>query len=70
VQLHTGDPMQRTIEDLEVKIAFLEHTVAELDGVVRETRDELDRLRRDIVTLQEQTTAMMPATEDTKPPHY
>jgi len=54
--------------DLEVRCAFQEKLLGELDGVVRELRDELDALRAIVVQLQGQV-ALQPL-EDAPPPHW
>jgi uncharacterized coiled-coil protein SlyX len=64
----TGD--SRRIEALEVKIAFVEHTVLQLDDVLRALRGQVEAIQRDVQSLQEQQQAMMPPVEDAKPPHW
>ena len=57
------------ITELEVKVAFQEHQLAELDDVIRQLRDQLDTLTREVSELREQ----MPETDEEKwqkPPHY
>ncbi len=61
--------MEERIMDLEVKVAFQEGTIAELDEVIRTLRDEVDALRREVRELQEQQLAA-PADESEPPPHY
>ena len=58
------------IEALEIKVAFQEHLLAELDDVLRALRDEVERLRRDVGSVKEQVDAMQPAPENAPPPHY
>lgn len=36
------------VEALEEKVAWLEHRLAEMDGVLREAMDEIVRLRREL----------------------
>ncbi len=60
----------RRLEQLEVKVAFVEHTVAQLDEVLRQMRDQLEVMQRDIVSLREQQASLMPPLEDGKPPHW
>lgn len=57
------------IEDLQVRLAFHEHHLAELDAVIRELRDQVDRLREEVRELREQRP-MGDEDPDQKPPHY
>jgi len=45
--------MEARFEDLEVKAAFLEHRLAELEVVVREQADALERMGREVAALRE-----------------
>lgn len=64
------------MEDLEVKLAFLEHALAQLDGVVRELADDNVRLKREVADLRERlNTAVgsgpqMDPAQYQVPPHY
>lgn len=66
------------VTDLEVRLAFLEHTISQLDDVVRETADEVARMRRMMTELRqrvEQSTDPGSADAPTdleyeRPPHY
>jgi uncharacterized coiled-coil protein SlyX len=55
------------IDEVEVKLAFLERHVLELDGVVRELADELRRVRAELADLHE-SSGEKPGND--KPPHY
>lgn len=62
----------KRLEDLEIKVAFVENTIAELDEVVRSFGDQLEKLRDEIRELRE---TMEPDEEAfdmiaEKPPHY
>jgi uncharacterized coiled-coil protein SlyX len=61
--------MQKRVEELEVKIAFQEHTMAQLDEVVRELRAEVDSLRHELREIREQAT-VGEEDPDQRPPHY
>ncbi len=56
--------------DLEIKVAYLEKLVAELDGVVREQAALVARLTLAIDQRAESTGVEMGAPLDEKPPHY
>lgn len=58
-----------TDEDLEVRLAFHEHHLAELDQVIRSLRDEVDRLRDELRELRDQRP-LGEHDPDQKPPHY
>jgi uncharacterized coiled-coil protein SlyX len=66
--------MQRHVEDLEIKVAFLEKHLLDLDAVVRELADTISVLQADIIELRETATTdgdAQPSTlEDEVPPHY
>ena len=40
--------MEQRIVDLEVRLAFLERYLEELDSVVRQVRDQLDRVEAEL----------------------
>lgn len=61
---------EESIVDLEVKVAFQERWIAELDEVVRALRDEIDELRSEVARLADQQAADGPPTPHEKPPHY
>jgi SlyX protein len=65
-----------TLEQLEIKMAFLEHANSELsDVVVRQQRD-IDTLREQIAALAARFQALRESdatprsAEDERPPHY
>lgn len=61
------------IEELEIRYAFQEDLLRELDEVMRAQADQIDRLRRELHSLREQLTQEGddPNTlEGEKPPHY
>lgn len=66
---------EQRLEDLEVKVAYLEHQLAELDGLVRELYAANAELRRELGGLKEEreegslTFGEGGAGFD-KPPHY
>ena len=62
--------MQTRLTDLEIKVAFLEDSLIQLDDVMRSIRDEVDAMRREIGDLRSVAEALVPADINEKPPHY
>lgn len=63
--------MEDRVIEVEIRLAYLEHELRELDGVVRETRDLLDRLRREVGELRDRVEpAASRDPDDEVPPHY
>lgn len=64
--------MESRIVDLEVKVAYLEHTLAQLDEVLQHTLARLEQAERLVRQLgRERDVAAEPGTlEDEVPPHY
>jgi len=65
--------MEDRIEDLEVKVAYQERTISELDALVRAFGTKLDEALRELKALKESVRTggepkLGPANE--KPPHY
>ena len=67
--------MNATLEQIEIKIAYLERANSELSDVVYRQQQELETLRTRLAELtgrfaaaQEQPTPYLP--EDEQPPHY
>lgn len=58
------------IEDLEVKVAFQEKGLADLDEVVRRLRDEVEALRTEVDALRAAVRPGAAETVDEKPPHW
>jgi uncharacterized coiled-coil protein SlyX len=67
-----SDDSAERLEDLEVKLAFQDKLIRELDALVRTFGDRLDKTERELKQLQDAVrspeTAMGPANEP--PPHY
>lgn len=66
------DSPDERIEDLEVKLAFQDKLIRELDALVRHFGDRLDETARELKQLKESLRSpenpMGPANEP--PPHY
>jgi SlyX protein len=64
------------LEQVEIKIAFLEHANAELSDVVTRQQRDIDALRDQIAALTARIQALResdvapPTAEDERPPHY
>jgi uncharacterized coiled-coil protein SlyX len=66
-------PLEVTVgkrtDELEIKIAYLEKLIADLDEVVRQQADRLDALGRDMVELRDEILPMSDEAPEA-PPHY
>ncbi len=65
--------LSERIEELEIRSAFQEDLLRDLDEVMRAQADQIDRLQRELISLREQLTQEgegSNAIEDEKPPHY
>lgn len=67
--------MDASIEQLEVKVAFLEQANAELGDEIYRLRQQLESLRQQLDTLGGRFEAALSAptaysSDDEKPPHY
>jgi uncharacterized coiled-coil protein SlyX len=63
---------ERRFEDLEVKVAFLEHHLAELDVVLRAQADRLGVLQAELVAIRDerQWAATRGGLAEEVPPHH
>jgi SlyX protein len=67
--------MIQRLEELEVRVAFQDKTIQELNDVVTRQQRELDRLTQQLEALKQQVRAAAPSLvvsreEETPPPHY
>jgi SlyX protein len=66
------DDLAERLEDLEVKLAFQDKLIKELDALVRTFGDRLDKTNRELEALKQSVrspeTPVGPANEP--PPHY
>ncbi len=66
--------METRIEDLEVRIAYLESTLEEVNQVVIKQQDQIDLLLAEIQRHKQQlengAEFVRPLSEETPPPHY
>lgn len=66
--------MEQRLEDLEVRITYLEATVEQLNQVVIAQQDRIDlliaELQRQKQQLEQGGEFVRPLSEETPPPHY
>jgi SlyX protein len=67
--------MDQRIEQLEIKVAYLEEANTQLSDLVYKQRQELEALRAQLAGFMEQVEATREqatsyTAEDEKPPHY
>lgn len=66
--------MESRIEDIEVRMAYLEHTVEALNQVVIGQQERMDLLLVELMRMKQQLEAgaefVRPLSEETPPPHY
>ena len=70
--MSTND-LNKRIEDLEVRFAFQDETIQQLDNVIQEQAHEIERLRNELTTVREQlkdTLGPEAPPEEQVPPHY
>ncbi len=68
-----ANDLTKRIEDLEVRFAFQDETIQQLDSVVQEQAHEIERLRNELSTVREQlkdTLGPEAPLEEQVPPHY
>ena len=67
------DALTKRIEDLEVRFAFQDENIQQLDSVIQEQAHEIERLRNELKTVREQlrdTLGPEAPPEEQVPPHY
>ena len=68
----SDDPSKR-LQDLEVRFAFQEDQIRQLDEVIREQASLIERLQHDVVALREEQKELggdEAPIEEQVPPHY
>ena len=65
------DPVERMVE-LEIKLAYQDHVIRELDALVRAFGDRLDRAERELKTLKDALSSppVPLGPQHETPPHY
>ena len=69
----SSEDLQKRLEDLEVKFAFQEDTVHQLDQVIQEQATQIHALKNELKTVREQlkeTLGPEAPPEEQVPPHY
>lgn len=63
--------MDERFKNIEIRLAYLERSHGELDGVVRQLSDQVDVLVREVRRLRAaEHDSGDPALANEKPPHY
>jgi len=65
--------LEQRVEELEVKFAFQDDTIHQLDLVIREQAQTIHRLQAELATVREQLKETLGAEapmEEQVPPHY
>jgi len=64
---------EKRLEDLEVRFAFQDETIHQLDSVIQQQALEIERLRNEVAAVREQlkeTLGPEAPPEEQVPPHY
>ena len=74
-EFREDEPMNDRLTELEVRVAFQEQTLQDLNEVVTRQQRELDRLTKELEAIKSRLTGLAPSMvippEDEKPPpHY
>ena len=67
--------MNERLVELEVRVAFQDQTIQELNEVVTRQQAQVDRLAKELETIKSLLTGLapalvIPAEEEKPPPHY
>jgi SlyX protein len=67
----TPDPAERLVE-LEIKLAYQDHVIRELDALVRAFGDRLDKAERELKTIKDglRSPEAPLGPQHEPPPHY
>ena len=67
------ESLERRLEDLEIKFAFQDDTIQQLDMVIQEQANTIHRLTTELASVREQLKDTLGAEapmEEQVPPHY
>jgi SlyX protein len=75
LKLRVDNPMNERLTELEVRVAFQDKTIQELNEVVTRQQREIDHLAKELEAMKSRLAGMAPSMvisqEDEKPPpHY
>jgi len=67
--------MEERLAELEIRVAFQDQTLHELNEVITRQQNQIDRLLKEMETLKIQLNMLAPSmvvskTEEKPPPHY
>lgn len=65
----TSESLIARIIELETRLAFQDHTIEELDGVIISQQQQLDRLEADLTLINKQLKQLGGNTEDSQGGH-
>lgn len=65
-----GWVMDDRLTELEIKVAYLERALGELDAVVRTSSEQMELLRREVARLRSSHSQPTELPPNEKPPHY
>ncbi len=69
----SDDTLATRLDDLEVRYAFQEETIRQLDEVIRDMSTQVERLKSELKSVREQlkeTLGPEAPPEEQVPPHY
>lgn len=67
--------MEKRLEDLEMKVAFQDKAILELNDVIISQQRQIDQLKKELETVRARLVSLAPSliasqAEETPPPHY
>jgi len=61
--------MQNAIDDLQMKLAFQEDLLEQLNQIVTDQQQQISRLELALETMKVQVNTMQTASQESRPPH-
>lgn len=67
--------MEKRLEDLEMKVAFQDKAILELNDVIVGQQRQIDQLKKELEAVRARLASLTPSliasqAEETRPPHY